>query len=154
MRSAQGLIRTYLIRVSHGSAVAEAIKRGTMEPDQILHGDLSHEIIGAGMKVLYILKPGLSEKAYENALVVELRKRSLRAEQQRRFNVYYEGELVDVLVPDLIVRNAVVVDPKVVDDFSPAHFAQMTGYLAITGMRLALLLNFKHADLRWRRVVR
>jgi hypothetical protein len=30
----------------------------------------------------------------------------------------------------------------------------MTGYLAITKLRLALLLNFKHADLRWRRVIR
>jgi hypothetical protein len=30
----------------------------------------------------------------------------------------------------------------------------MTGYLAVTGLRLALLLNFKHGDLRWKRVVR
>jgi GxxExxY protein len=125
-----------------------------MKTEPILHEDLSHEIIGAGMRVLNTLKPGLPEKAYENALVIALRKRGLRAEQQRRFNVYYEGELVDVLVPDLIVEDAVIVDPKVVEDFTPAHFAQMTGYLAISGKRLALLLNFKHADLRWRRVVR
>jgi hypothetical protein len=28
------------------------------------------------------------------------------------------------------------------------------GYLAITGFRLAILLNFKHAELVWKRVVR
>ena len=27
-------------------------------------------------------------------------------------------------------------------------------YLTIMNLRLALLLNFKHADLRWKRVVR
>jgi hypothetical protein len=34
------------------------------------------------------------------------------------------------------------------------HMAQMTGYLAKTGLRLALLLNFKYAKLQWKRVVR
>jgi GxxExxY protein len=125
-----------------------------MKPAGILHEELSHQIVGAAMKVLNTLKPGLDEKAYENALVIELRKRGLRTEQQKRFNVYYEGELVDTLVPDLLVEDQVVVDPKVTEDFTSTHVAQMTGYLAITQRRLALLLNFKHADLRWKRVVR
>ena len=125
-----------------------------MNSEGMLHEELSHEIVGAGMKVLNTLKPGLDEKAYENALAIELRKRGQRVEQQKRFNVYYEGELVDTLVPDLIVENLVVVDPKVAEDFTPTHIAQMTGYLAITQLRLALLLNFKHMDLRWKRVVR
>jgi hypothetical protein len=30
----------------------------------------------------------------------------------------------------------------------------MIGYLAITNLRLAILVNFKHTDLRWKRVVR
>jgi hypothetical protein len=30
----------------------------------------------------------------------------------------------------------------------------MAGYLAITKLRLALLLNFHHAKLEWKRVVR
>jgi GxxExxY protein len=64
------------------------------------------------------------------------------------------GELVDILVPDLVVGGLIIVDPKVIDEFSPTHTAQMTGYLAITNLRLALLLNFKHADLRWKRVIR
>ncbi len=45
-------------------------------------------------------------------------------------------------------------DPKVVTAFNDTHIAQMTGYLAITGLRLALLLNFKSAKLEWKRVVR
>jgi GxxExxY protein len=125
-----------------------------MNADGMLHQELSGEIIGAAMQVLNTLRPGLNEKAYENAMVIALRKRGIPSEQQRRFNVYYEGELVDTLVPDLIVGNLVVVDPKVVEDFTPTHLAQMTGYLAVTGKRLAILLNFKHATLRWKRVIR
>ena len=120
---------------------------------EIVHAKLCHSIGGASMKVLNVLRPGLDEKAYENALAIELRKRGHRVDQQQRFDVLYEGQLVDRLVPDLIVDELVIVDPKVTEQFTPTHLAQMTGYLAITRLRLALLLNFKHADLRWKRVV-
>jgi len=125
-----------------------------MNTDKILHAEISEVIIGSAMKVLNTLKPGLDEKAYENALVIELRKRGHAVDQQKRFDVFYEGQLVDTLVPDLIVDELVVADPKVVEDFTLTHVAKMTGYLAITNLRLALLLNFKHADLRWKRIVR
>jgi PD-(D/E)XK nuclease superfamily len=57
------------------------------------------------------------------------------------------------LIPDLIVDQKVIVDPKVVAAFNEAHVAQMIGYLTITGLELALLLNFKSARLEWKRVV-
>jgi len=119
----------------------------------LLHRKLSEAIIGAAMKVLNTLKPGLDEKAYENALVIELKKRGHQVEQQRRFDVFYEGQLVHTMVPDLIVDESLIVDPKVVESFCDTHFAQMPGYLTITNLRVVLLLNFKFADLRWKRVV-
>jgi GxxExxY protein len=41
-----------------------------------------------------------------------------------------------------------------VSAFHETHIAQMIGYLNITGLKLALLLNFKNAKLDWKRVVR
>ena len=125
-----------------------------MNTDPMLYRELSESIIGASMLVLNTLKPGLSEKAYENALVIELKKRGHSVEQQRRFDVLYDGLIVDVLVPDLLVDGLVVVDPKVVSAFTETHLAQMMGYLAITEFRLALLISFKFADLKWKRVMR
>ena len=83
-----------------------------------------------------------------------MRKRSHRVEQQKQFRVFYEEQEVGKLVPDLIVDESVIVDPKVVTAFNETHIAQMIGYLAITGLHLALLLNFKEAKLQWKRVVR
>ena len=121
---------------------------------EVLYPELSHSIVGAAIKVLNTLKPGLAEKAYENALLIELKKQGHTIEQQQRFDVFYEGILVDTLIPDLLVDGLVLVDPKVVTEFNDTHVAQMMGYLAITGFRLAILLNFKYADLRQKRVVR
>lgn len=120
----------------------------------MLHEKLTEDIIGAAMTVLNKLKPGLDEKLYERALVLELVKRGHKVEQQRAFPVYYDGSEIGTLIPDLIVDDAVIADPKVVTDFNETHIAQMLGYLNITGLHVALLVNFKHSDLRWKRVVR
>ena len=121
---------------------------------ELIHKELSETIIGAAMTVLNALRPGLDEKLYENALVIELRKRGHRVEQQRQFPVHYDGHLIGTLIPDLIVDSLVITDPKVVTAFNDTHVSQMVGYLNITGLRLALLLNFKNAKLDWKRVVR
>ena len=118
------------------------------------HATLTHDIIGAAMVVLNELKPGLDEKLYENALVLELLARGHKVEQQREFPVYYRGRLIGTLRPDLIVDEKVIADPKVVTEFNESHVAQMVGYLNITGLEVALLLNFKKAKLDWKRVVR
>lgn len=120
----------------------------------MLHEKLTEAIIGASMTALNKLKPGLDEKLYERALVIELTKRGHRIAQQRAFPVLYDGMEIGTLVPDLIVDDTVIADPKVVTDFNEAHLAQMVGYLSITGLQVALLLNFKYSDLRWKRVVR
>jgi len=86
--------------------------------------------------------------------VLELGKRGHKVEQQRIYSVYYDGVEIGTLVPDLIVDDSVIVDPKVVTDFNETHIAQMPGYLTIIGLQVALLLNFKHSDLRRKRTVR
>jgi GxxExxY protein len=120
----------------------------------MIHEELSGKIIGAAMEVLNQLKPGLDEKLYERAMMMELKRRGHVVEVQNSFPVFYRGELIGNLVPDLIVDNAVIVDPKVVACFTETHVAQMIGYLNITGLDLAILINFKNARLEWKRVLR
>jgi GxxExxY protein len=114
--------------------------------------DLTDKIIGAAHKVLFALKPGLDEKLYERALIIELTKQGLRCDIQRPFEVFYDGQPIGTLIPDLIVEDLVIVDPKVVTAFNDTHLAQMLGYLNITGLKTALLLNFKNASLGIKRV--
>jgi GxxExxY protein len=120
----------------------------------MIHEELSGEIIGAAMAVLNELKPGLDEKLYERALIIELKHRGHVVSVQRSFPVSYRGELIGNFIPDLIVANAVIVDAKVVTCFTETHVAQMIGYLTITALDLALLINFKNGRLEWKRVLR
>jgi GxxExxY protein len=120
---------------------------------KVIHEELSGAIIGVAMEVLNELKPGLDERLYERAMTIELRRRGHEVDVQRSFPVHYRQELIGTLFPDLIVDQAVIVDAKVVSAFTDTHIAQMIGYLNITGLDLALLLNFKNVRLDWKRVV-
>jgi GxxExxY protein len=124
----------------------------TAEDAENAEGELTGRIIGAAIRVLDALRPGLDEKLYENALVIELAKQGLQPEQQKSFPVHYNGKFIGKLIPDLIVKD-VVVDAKVVTAFTPDHIAQMLGYLNITGLSLGLLLNFRYRKLQIKRVI-
>lgn len=120
--------------------------------NEFKHGDLTREIIGAAMEVLNELRPGQDERIYERSLEVELGLRGISVTWQKQFPVTYKGVPVGTFIPDIIAGELVFVDPKVVTQFEERHVAQMLGYLAITGLEVALLLNFKHAKLEWKRV--
>ena len=118
------------------------------------HQDLTRRIIAAAITVHKELRPGLDEKFYERALCIEFAEMGINFDQQKRFPVEYKSRFLGNLIPDLVVEDSVIVDPKYVDSFTPAHEAQMLGYLSITGLDVALLLNFKTWPLGKKRIVR
>ncbi len=113
----------------------------------------THAIIGCAFEVLNTLGHGLNEKCYENSLVVEIGLRNISWWQQRKYEVLYKGQPVGLFVPDLIAFNQVIVDTKVIDRITEHELGQMLNYLRVTGLKVGLILNFKHARLEWERVV-
>ncbi|MCH7227290.1 GxxExxY protein [Verrucomicrobiaceae bacterium E54] len=99
------------------------------------------------------MKPGLDEKIYERALCIELADQQIHFEQQPEYEVRYKGHFIGSKQPDLIVERKVIVDAKCVEAFTSAHEAQMLGYLNLTGLDLALLLNFKVWPLGKKRII-
>ena len=110
------------------------------------------QIVGCAIEVLNTLGHGLVEKPYENALVVEFLLRKIPFQQQPSFDVLYKGHKIGLFVPDLIAFNSLVVDTKVIDRISDHERGLMLNYLRITGLRVGLILNFKHPKLEWQRI--
>lgn len=53
----------------------------------------------------------------------------------------------------ILQHQRIVVEPEVIVAFHATRIAPMLGYLNITGLRVALLLNFKKAQLEFKRVM-
>lgn len=116
-------------------------------------GKETYEIIGCAMEVLNELGCGLFEKPYENAMAVEFRLRGIPYKQQPPFRVQYKGEDVGDYIPDLIARDLIIVDLKVIEKIGRNEIAQMLNYLRITKLPIGLILNFKHQELEYKRVI-
>ena len=113
----------------------------------------SYQIVGCAMEVLNELGPGLLEKPYENALVVEFQLRNIPYSQQAQFPIVYKGVEVGTHIPDLIVFEKIVVDPKTVEAITDEHRAIMLSYLRVTGCKLGIYLNFRRPKLEVVRIV-
>ena len=117
------------------------------------HEELTEKIIGAAIEVHRRLGPGFVESVYENALVIELRKRGLKVEQQREVVISYDGEEVGRHRLDLFVEDTFVVELKTVKNLEDIHFAIVKSYLRAVGKEHGLLLNFAKVTLEARRVI-
>jgi GxxExxY protein len=116
-------------------------------------GDLTEVIIGAAIDVHRKLGPGFLESVYENALVIELRRRGLDVEQQKAISIEYDGFEVGTHRLDVIVQGQVIVDLKTIKAFEDVHFAVVRSQLKAAGLKHGLLLNFAAVTLQIKRVI-
>jgi GxxExxY protein len=108
----------------------------------MIHEEKTSKIIGAFYTVYNTLGHGFLEKVYENALAIELRKQGMVAEQQKRIEVFYDGERVGDYYADIVVDGCVVLELKAAEALAPEHEAQLINYLKGTVVEVGLLLNF------------
>ena len=108
----------------------------------MIQEELSHGIISAFYFVYNKLGHGFLEKVYENALMVEFRKRGIYVEQQKRVDVWYDGIRIGEYYADIIVNHTIVLELKAASGIAPEHEAQLLNYLRATDIELGFLLNF------------
>jgi GxxExxY protein len=105
--------------------------------------ELTSKIIGCAIEVHKVLGPGLLESAYEECLFYELKMAGLKVERQKPVPVVYKEIKLDCGYRiDLLVEDAVIIELKTVDTFSPVHEAQTLTYLKFSHKSTGLLINF------------
>jgi GxxExxY protein len=115
--------------------------------------ELTYLINGAIFEVNRELGVGFLEKVYENALLIELLKRGLKAENQVPIKVEYKGTEVGEYYADIVVENQVILEIKAVDALQNIHEAQLLNYLKATGYKIGLLVNFRHPKAEIKRFI-
>lgn len=115
--------------------------------------DVIRSVVGAAYEVSNVLGAGFLEKVYHTALLQELTERGLAVESQVHYRIDYKGHCVGEYVADLLVENAIIVELKCVDHLANEHMAQCLNYLKASGQHLALLLNFQHPKMEWKRII-
>lgn len=88
------------------------------------------------------LGPGYSERVYQNALEVVLRKNGVHYETERIVPIVFEEHTIGNLRADLILDNKTVLELKSVKNVTDVMVTQAQNYLRLTGFPEAYLVNF------------
>jgi GxxExxY protein len=129
------------------------LKVDTEEEKPFLNKETTEQIIGAAFEVHRQLGYGFMERVYQRALQVELLRRGVSAEIERRLRVRYKGVVVGGYDADLIVEGVVVVELKVAPQYDRRDEAQLLNQLKATGLKVGLLINFGRAKVEYKRLV-
>jgi len=110
---------------------------------ELIYKDEAYAVVGAAMDVYYTMGIGFLEPVYHGAMIVELGRRHIPFESQKKLDVFYKGIKLDkIYFPDFVCYEQIVVELKVVPRITNIEVSQLLNYLKITKKRLGLLINF------------
>ena len=114
----------------------------------------TYKIIGICMEVHKHLGSGFLEIVYKEALIHELTLNIIDFEIEKQFKVNYKGiELNHHFFADFIVFGKIILEIKSIKSLNDSHIAQTINYLKVSGLKVALLINFGDSSLTYKRIV-
>lgn len=124
-----------------------------MRRNDIVHAQLSYNIVGCAYEVYNELGKGLLEKQYQKAMAIEFSKRGITFQEQVYYPLEYMGEKIAKGFLDFLVENQIVVELKRGEHFSRNNINQVKGYLEFTGLQLGLLIHFGGETVKYKRIL-
>ncbi len=120
----------------------------------LIHKEESYYIIGLCMEVHNTLGKGFSESVYAEALELEFNSNGVPYQREVKFNIYYKDKLLSKkYYADFVVDNKIILELKAIENIHSNHIKQTLNYLAISKLKLGLIVNFGEDSLNYKRVV-
>lgn len=108
----------------------------------LIYPEESYKIRGACFKVWKEFGGAFKEMVVDKALTIEFKNQGLVVEEQKRINIYYEGQKVGTYVPDKVVNNAIIIEIKCKPFIMQGDIKQFWHYMKGTNYKLGFLINF------------
>jgi len=109
----------------------------------IIYKDECYEIYGCIYAVNGKLGNGFLESVYQEALEIEFKRNNVPFNSQKELIIIYDGmPLVNKFIADFVCYDKIIIELKSVSKILDQHKAQLMNYLAATGYKLGLLVNF------------
>lgn len=118
----------------------------------MIHGQLTHSIIGCAMEVHKILGAGFQEVIYQRALGIEVSKQSLEFQREMEMIIFYDEIEIGTRRVDFFVEDIIMVELKALSKLEDVHLNQAMNYCQAYSLPIGLLINFGTKSLEFKRV--
>ena len=124
-----------------------------IQHQNLIYPELSYKLIGLAYNVFNELGHGHLEKVYQKAYARELRDANITFKEQASYKVFYKEEVIGNNYLDFLIDELVIIELKRSDFYSKKYIDQISNYLKVSGLKLALLINFTSSGVRCKRIV-
>lgn len=122
--------------------------------DQYPMQECTYHLIGIGMDIHRTLGKGFLEIVYKDAFEYELKLKGFFYEREKEFTVNYKGIILPhKFFADFVIENKLILEVKSKSGIIEEHYAQVLNYLAVSKLKLGLLLNFHNNSLQYKRII-
>ncbi|MBI4930697.1 MAG: GxxExxY protein [Bacteroidetes bacterium] len=125
----------------------------TVKRSDLLFPELSYQIVGCAFEVYNELGFGHHEKYYQRAYAEALKLKELKFTEQVYFPLKFKDKVIGKFYFDFLVDEKVIVELKKDNRFSKQHIDQVKGYLKVSGLKLAILINFTRTEVLYKRII-
>ena len=122
---------------------------------EYLYEDDTYKIIGALIEVHKNLGKGFSEIVYKDAFEYELNKMNFLFVREKEYLIHYKDAILNhKFYADFVVLDKIIIEIKSTDSLHEKHISQCLNYLHVSGLRLAILVNFNKTSLEYKRIIK
>lgn len=125
----------------------------TVYKKDLVHPELSFQIVGTLFEVFKQLGYGLEEKHYQRAVAAELKNNGLSFNEQVYIPLEYKGEKIGSYFLDFLIEDKVILELKKNSGVSKQSIEQVKAYLVAFDLHLGIIANFTEDGVRFKRIV-
>jgi len=122
--------------------VEQALRRSTAKADSRTKVDVIPIIIELAGEVFSVLRCGLTERVYHNAMEIQLREKGIQYETERMIHLMFKKHVVGFVRSDLLVNRSIVVELKAVPKIKQEHIDQCARYMKLLKYPTGVVINF------------
>lgn len=120
----------------------------------LIHGDLTYQIIGILHKVFNTIGSGFQEKYYQRAIAKVLEKNNIPFLEQVKVNLDINGVSIGRYYIDFVIGHKVVLEIKSKNFFSLKDIKQVLAYLKKANIEVGILASFSQDGVKIKRLLK
>lgn len=124
-----------------------------IQKQDLIYPELSYKLVGLAYNVFNELGHGHLEKIYQKAYAKELKEAGIIFKEQASYQVIYKEEIIGNNFLDFLIEEKVIVELKRSDFHSKKYIDQVSNYIKVSNLKLAILINFTSNGVRIKRIV-
>jgi len=122
--------------------------------EKLIYKEEVYKIIGICMEVHNILGKGHSEVVYKDALEYEFQKAGIEYSREKQYKIKYKEIILrHHYNADFVVSQKIILEIKAIECLTDSHIKLTLNYLAVSKLKLGLLVNFGEDSLTYKRMV-